>query len=67
MKLGYKIILLPFLAFFLNMITVAMLGTFLGVNELKELLGGNNTLPVFLMWFSILLSYTLITHFLRKD
>ena len=67
MKLQYRLLLVPFVAFFLNMVTVAILGTILDINELKELLGGTNTLPIFLMWAGILLVYNLIRHFVRRD
>ena len=37
-----------FVAFFIQMLIVAILGSFLNNRELQELLGGNSTLPVFI-------------------
>ena len=37
-----------FVAFFIQMLIVAVMGTFLNNTELKEILGGNSTLPVFI-------------------
>ena len=37
-----------FVAFFIQMLIVAVMGTFLDNAELKEILGGNSTLPVFI-------------------
>ena len=60
MKFTTKIFLVPAVAFILNLITVAILGSFLGVNELKELLGGNNSTPIFAGWCVVLLFALLV-------
>ena len=43
-----RIFMALFVAFFIQMLIVAVMGTFLDNAELKEILGGNSTLPVFI-------------------
>ena len=43
-----RIFIALFTAFFIHMLIVAVMGTFLGNAELKETLGGSSTLPVFI-------------------
>ena len=43
-----RIFMAFFAAFFIQMLIVAVMGTFLGNAELKETLGGSSTLPVFI-------------------
>ena len=66
-KLVYKILTIPLLAFFVNMFTVAILGSFMSISELKELLGGTNTMPIWLAWIGIFFVTTIVHHFLKKE
>ena len=43
-----RIFIAFFTAFFIHMLIVALLGSFLDNRELTELLGGNSSLPVFI-------------------
>ena len=43
-----RIFIALFTAFFIQMLIVAVMGTFFDNAELKEILGGNSTLPVFI-------------------
>lgn len=48
-----------FSAFGIHMLIVAFMGTFYDVRELKEILGGNSTLPVFLPTLAICFVYAI--------
>ena len=43
-----RIFMALFVSFFIHMLIVTVMGTFLDNAELKEILGGNSTLPVFI-------------------
>ena len=43
-----RIFMALFVSFFIHMLIVTVIGTFLDNAELKEILGGNSTLPVFI-------------------
>jgi hypothetical protein len=64
MKLTTNLIVAVFAAFGIHMIIVAIMGTFYDVRELKEVLGGNSTLPIFLPTLAICLMY-LIYHTIK--
>jgi len=53
-----------FSAWGIHMLIVALMGTFYDVRELKEVLGGNSTLPIFLLTLAICLMY-LIYHTIK--
>jgi len=53
-----------FTAWLSHMLIVALMGIFYDVRELKEALGGNSTLPIFLPTLAICLMY-LIYHTIK--
>ena len=53
MNVLLKLLIVPLVAFFVMMINVAILGSFLGTNELKELLGGTSAMPLWLAWCAV--------------
>lgn len=66
MKVIVNLLLIPAVAFIANILTVAVLGTFYGINELKEILGGTNTFPIFLAWCAVLSVLTVTQWILVK-
>ena len=66
MNVLLKLLIVPFVAYFTMMITVAILGSVIGNQELKELTGGNG-LTIWLGWIGIFFITTITHHFFRKD
>ena len=66
-RLFFQILTIPLVAYFTNLITVAMLGSFMDKRQLIELLGGTNTMPIWLAWMSILLIITITNYIIKKD
>lgn len=48
-----KFALVPFIAYFATLIFVAILGSFMDIRELKELLGGTSAMPIWLAWCTL--------------
>ena len=65
-QLFYKLLAIPFVAFFVAMITVAIMGSFLDNRWMKEHLD-NSALPVWLAWVAILFITTVTHHFFKKE
>ena len=53
MNVLLKLLIVPLVAFFVTLINAAILGSFLGTNELKELLGGTSAMPLWLAWCAV--------------
>jgi 4-hydroxybenzoate polyprenyltransferase len=53
-----------FAAWGIHMLIIAVMGSFYDVREIKEVLGGNSTLPIFLPTLAICLMY-LIYHTIK--
>ena len=65
-QLLVKLSFVPFIAFFTMMITVALMGSFLDINELTKILGGTSALPVYYIWLAIITPITVLHHFLKS-
>jgi len=62
-KLFMNLIVATFAAFGIHLLIVATMGSFYDVRELKEILGGNSTLPIFLPTLAICFAYAIyLTH-----
>ena len=61
-----RIFIALFAAFFLHMMIIAIIGSFLDSRELQELLGGSSTLPVFIPTLIVCEIYTIAGYFYRK-
>ena len=53
MNVFLKLFIVPIASYGATLLTVALLGSFLGTNELKELMGGNSAMPVWLAWCAV--------------
>jgi hypothetical protein len=58
-KLFMNLIVATFSAFGIHLLIVAIMGSFYPVRELKEILGGNSTLPIFLPALVICVVYAI--------
>lgn len=65
-QLLYKILALPFVAFFASLITVAVMSSFLDRIWMMEHLD-NSALPVWQAWMALLLIITIAHHFFKKE
>lgn len=61
-----KLFIAFFAAFFVHLLIVSVLGSFLDNLELKELLGGNTTLPVFYPTLIVCVVWVVLFHYLKK-
>lgn len=53
MKIIGTFIISVFAAYFLNLISLAIMGSIIGLRGTQELLGGNNSFPLFVIWWAI--------------
>lgn len=58
-----KIFFSVFVAYFLHLIVLSMLGTLYDRSELTQILRGNSSLPVFLPLLAVCVIYTLYNYF----
>ena len=66
MNILLKLCVVPFAAYFAMMITVAILGSVIGNQALKELTGGSG-LTIWLGWIGIFFVTTVTHHFFKKE
>jgi hypothetical protein len=64
-QLLFKLFFTPFVAYFLMMFTVAIMGSAMGNQALKELTGGSG-LTIWLGWLVLFFITTVAHHFLKK-
>jgi uncharacterized membrane protein YqjE len=65
-ELLFKLLLVPFVAFGLMMLTAAIMGTFYSTPELRELLGGTSALPIYYGWLAILYPIVIAYYIYKK-
>jgi hypothetical protein len=65
-KLLVKLFVTPFIAYFAMMFTVAIMGSTMGNQALKELTGGSG-LTIWLGWLVFFIIITIIHYFTRKS
>lgn len=66
MKVIVIFIMSVFAAFFLNLVSLAILGSTIGLKEVQELLGGNNSLPLFIFWWATIITSLMGTWAYKK-
>lgn len=66
MGLIAKLIVTPFVAYFLTLFTVAILGSVYGNAFLTKTLDGS-ALPVFLVWLLIIIPATILLHYFKRQ
>jgi hypothetical protein len=65
-RLLFKLTMVPFTAYFAMMLTVALMGSTIGNQALKELTGGSG-LIIWLGWLGLFFITTVAHHFLKKE
>ena len=65
-QLLFNLFFVPFVAYGLMMLTAAIMGTFYGTIELRELLGGTSALPIYYGWLAILYPIVIAYYIYRK-